>query len=111
MRPAAAAEFRVAQRLAAADASASRVPSRAFGFAATAVAAAFAPTATALCAEGAAADAPAAPSTASAGRNVKPAAVVFVLGGPGAGKGTQAPTSSRISALRISARATCFART
>ena len=87
--PAAAAEFRVAQRLAAADASASRVPSRTFGFAATAVAAAFAPTATALCADGAAADAPAAPSTASAGGNVKPAAVVFVLGGPGAGKGTQ----------------------
>lgn len=63
-----------------------------FGFAAAAsigVAAAFAPTATALCAEG---DAPAAEAPAGAGGSssaTKPGAVVFVLGGPGAGKGTQ----------------------
>lgn len=64
------------------------------GFAAAAsisVAAAFAPTALALCAEG---DAPAAAAEASAGVDTssggaKPGAVVFVLGGPGAGKGTQ----------------------
>ena len=66
-----------------------------FGFAAgvatasLGVAATFAPTATALCAEG---DAPAAEAPAGAGASssaAKPGAVVFVLGGPGAGKGTQ----------------------
>lgn len=66
---------------------------RSFGFAAAAasigVAAAFAPTATALCAGGdaAAAEAPAGGGTSSG--CIKPGAVVFVLGGPGAGKGTQ----------------------
>ena len=67
--------------------------SRSFGFAAAAsmgVAAAFAPTGMALCAEGGApaAEAPAGAGSSSAAAT-KPGAVVFVLGGPGAGKGTQ----------------------
>jgi UMP-CMP kinase len=58
------------------------------------VAAALAPTATALCSEGAAppdaAQAPAgAESAPPSSGTAKPGAVVFVLGGPGAGKGTQ----------------------
>lgn len=77
-------------RSAASEAVTSRTAARtpvAFGFAAATLAT-FAPTANVMCAEGAVADAPAAPSSADSTSTTNPT-VVFVLGGPGAGKGTQ----------------------
>ena len=86
--------FDAVPRLAGSELAVARVHgARAFGgfAAATTFAAAFAPGATALCAEAAVAEAPAAPPVAASSKSpaAKPEAVVFVLGGPGAGKGTQ----------------------